>query len=100
MGITVVYTLDMKTIINIKADKDIKEKAGRTAKQMGLPLSAVVNAFLRQFIAERRVTFSIPLKPNKKFEKILRATRKDIRKGKNIIGPFYSAEDMAKSIKS
>jgi addiction module RelB/DinJ family antitoxin len=90
----------MKTIINIKADRDIKEKASRTAKQMGLPLSTVVNAFLRQFIDERKITFSIPLKPSKKLEKVLRATDKNIKEGKNIIGPFYSAEDMIKSLKS
>ena len=90
----------MKTIINIKADKDIKEKAGRTAKEMGLPLSTVVNAYLRQFIAERRITFSVPLKPSKKLEKILRETDQDIKEGKNIEGPFYTAEDMMKSLKS
>jgi len=90
----------MKTIINIKADRDIKEKAGRTAKEMGLPLSTVVNAFLRQFIAEKRVVFSAPLKPSKKLEKILRETNRAIANGKNIIGPFYSAEDMMKSLKS
>ncbi|MEK7117307.1 MAG: hypothetical protein AAB861_00860, partial [Patescibacteria group bacterium] len=84
----------------IKADKDIKEKAGRTAKEMGLPLSTVVNAYLRQFIAERRITFSVPLKPSKKLEKILRETDQDIKEGKNIEGPFYTAEDMMKSLKS
>ena len=90
----------MKTIINIKADRDIKEKASRTAKQMGLPLSTVMNAFLRQFIAEKRVTFSVPLKPTKWLQKVLIEAEEDWKKGKNIEGPFYTAEEFMKDLKS
>lgn len=90
----------MKTVINIKVDKDIKEKASRTARQMGLPLSTVVNAFLRQFITERSVTFSIPLKPTKWLQKLLRETEKDWENGKNYEGPFYTVEEFMKDLKS
>lgn len=89
----------MKTIINIKADKDVKEKASKTAKQIGLPLSAVVNAFLKQFIAEKSVTFSVPLRPSKWLQKILLETEKDFREGKNIEGPFYTAKEFMKGLK-
>lgn len=90
----------MKTVINIKADRDMKIKAQKTAKRMGLPLSSVLNAFLYQFVAEQEVTFSVPLKPSKWLQKILRETEKDFKEGKNIEGPFYSAKDMIKSLKS
>ena len=90
----------MKTLINIKADADIKEIAVRTAKQMGVPLSTIMNAFLRQFVAEKSVTFSVPLRPTKWFPKILLETEKDCREGKNIEGPFHTAEEMIKSLKS
>ena len=90
----------MKTIINIKADKDIKEKASRTARQMGLPLSTILNAFLRQFVLEKSITFSIPFKPTKWLERVLEEADKDFREDKNIKGPFYSADEMMKSLRS
>lgn len=90
----------MKTVINIKADKEVKEQAVETARQIGLPLSAVMNAFLKQFIAEKQVTFSVPLRPTKWLQKLLRETEEDWKKGKNYEGPFSSAHEMIKSLKS
>ncbi|MFH1170190.1 MAG: type II toxin-antitoxin system RelB/DinJ family antitoxin [Candidatus Vogelbacteria bacterium] len=90
----------MKTIINIKTDREIKMKAAQTAREMGLPLSTVVNSFLKKFIIERQVSFSAPLKPSLKLAKILRRTSKDIETGKNLSGPFYSAKEMANHLDS
>lgn len=90
----------MKTIINIKADKDVKEKAFKVSRELGLPLSTIINAFLKQLIVEKKVTFSVPLVPSKKLEKILNEAEEDIKNRKNIIGPFYSTEDMIKSLNS
>lgn len=89
----------MKTIINIKADRDVKENASKTAKQMGLPLSTVVNAFLRQFIAQREITFSVPLRPSKWLQKVLKETEKDWKEGKNYEGPFYSVDEFMKGLR-
>jgi addiction module RelB/DinJ family antitoxin len=51
----------MKTILNIKVDKEEKEKAKQIALQMGVPLSTIVNAHLREFIRTRE--FSVKLDP-------------------------------------
>jgi len=90
----------MKTVINIKADRDVKEEAVKTAKQIGLPLSTVINAFLKQFIAQQSVTFAVSLSPTRWLQRILSEADKDFREGKNIAGPFHSAEDMMRSLKS
>jgi len=90
----------MKTIINIKADKDIKEKASKTAKEMGLPLSAVVNAFLRQFITEKKITFSVSPRPSEWLQEVLLKAEEDFKNNKNIEGPFYSAKEFVKNLKS
>jgi len=79
----------MKTIINIKADKEVKEQAVRTATRMGLPLSTVINAFLKKFISDQSVTFNAPLKPNRRLQKILIQTEKDLRAGKNL-SPLFT----------
>ena len=89
----------MKTVINIKADKEVKEKAVKTAKEMGLPLSVVVNSFLKQFIVEKKVTFSIPFRPSRWLQKILIEAEENFRKSKNIEGPFYTAEEFMKGLK-
>jgi addiction module RelB/DinJ family antitoxin len=88
----------MKTVINIKADKEIKEGAIRVAQEMGLPLSTIVNAFLKQFIRDRKVTFEAPLIPTPKLEKILRKADADIKAGKNLVGPFETIEEMFKEL--
>lgn len=54
----------MKTILNIKVDKEAKEKAKKIAKQMGVPLSTVMNAYLRKFIRDKK--FEIDLEPRLK----------------------------------
>lgn len=40
----------MNTIINIKTDPKIKQRAQKVADNLGLSLSAVINAYLRQFV--------------------------------------------------
>ena len=39
----------MKTQVNLKIDDNVKKNAQRRAKELGLSLSAVVNATLSQF---------------------------------------------------
>ena len=51
----------MKTLLNIKVDKVEKEKAKHIAAQMGVPLSTIINAQLREFIRTRE--FSVSLDP-------------------------------------
>ena len=92
--LTVVYTTVMKTVINIKADKDVKDQAFATAKEMGLPLSTIINAFLKRFINEKSVTFVAPLRPTKYLEKRLKQAFKDIKAGKNLSPMFV---DMKKA---
>ena len=78
--------------MNIKTDKILKKEAQETAKELGLPLSTVVNAYLREFVREKRVVFSAPLTPNARTAKLLKKIDNDIKKGKNISGPFNYKE--------
>ncbi len=85
----------MKTIINIKADKDVKEQAVRTAKEMGVPLSTIINALLKKFIREKSVTLVAPYTPSKRLEKILRQGNKDLKSGKNL-SPLFTIGNLKK----
>ena len=51
----------MKTVLNVKTDSLIKEKAQSLAKHLGIPLSTVVNAYLKEFVTTG--TFSVQREP-------------------------------------
>lgn len=48
----------MDTTILIKTKKDIKLKAQNLAKNLGLSLTDVINASLRQFVVNQGITIS------------------------------------------
>ncbi len=85
-----------KTVLNVKTDSDVKRKAQKLAKEMGIPLSVIVNSHLRRFINERRFEAEMPLIPNAKTRKILDKALKDLRKGniKAFSPAFKSAKEM------
>lgn len=82
-----------KTVLNIKTDKDVKDEARRVAAELGVPLSTVVNAYLKQFIRERAVHLSIAPTMNPRLEKLLARVEKDIKTKKNLSPVFSSSEE-------
>lgn len=79
-------------MINIKADKVVKENAQEVARELGLPLSVVINAFLKEFVRSRSISFSAIPRMTPYLENILGRVEKDIREGKNMSPTFPSAE--------
>jgi len=74
----------MKNVINIKTDKEIKENAQKIAKDIGLSLSDVINASLRNFIRTREVYFSAIPRMTPEFERLVGKIDKDIKEKKNL----------------
>ena len=93
-------TKNAQTMLSIKIDKDLKKKAQEVAGILGVSLNAVINQNIKEFITERRVTFFDEPVLNKRTQKILAKLSKDAQEGKNMVGPFYNAEDMIKSLNS
>jgi len=83
----------MKTMINIKADKEVKEEAQKTAKELGVPLSTVINAFLKEFVRNKSVSFSAVPRMTPYLERVLDEVEKDIKGGKNMSPAFSSAKE-------
>lgn len=86
----------MKTIINIKADKEIKRKAQKIADELGLSLSAVINAYLRQFIRNKEVYFRIGSTMSPELEKFLEGVEEDLKNKKNISRAISSEDGIKK----
>lgn len=84
----------MKTVLNVKVDRDVKLKAQRIAADLGLPLSLVVNENLRRFTSERAITFATPLRPRKRLQRAIQEAERDWNAGRNISPAFDSAEAM------
>lgn len=84
------------TVMSLKTDKNVKENAQKLAKKMGFPLGTLINAFLRQFIRDKAVHFSMePMIPmSKALEKELGEIEKDIKTGKNMSPGFSNADEM------
>jgi len=83
----------MKTVINIKADKEVKKKAQMVAQELGLPLSTIINAYLRQFIRSKEAHFFIEGKLKPSVKKRLDRLHKDVKDGKNLSPAFHSTKE-------
>ena len=72
----------MKTVLNVKTDVEVKKKAQALAKYLGVPLSVVVNSYLKEFVRSGEFTLSREprLKPAvaKRIEKAIAETEAHI----------------------
>jgi addiction module RelB/DinJ family antitoxin len=84
-----------KALLNIKTDKKIKKSAQQVARDLGLPLGTILNAYLRELVREKRVLFSVPPMPNRKLRALLGKIRRDMKKAKGSAGPFTYKEAAA-----
>ena len=82
----------MKTVINIKTDKEVKERAKKLAAEIGVPLSTVINAYLKEFIRNREIRFSTVPRMSRGLERIVEQARKDYRQKRNVSKTFKSAK--------
>ncbi len=90
----------MKTVITIKADKDVKKHAQELAQELGLPLSTIVNAYLRTFIKNRSVFFSAVPSMTPELERLISQTKEDYKKKKNISPAFSTPQDLIEYLHS
>ncbi len=79
-------------VINIKTQPETKIKAQLVAKELGLNLSSIINAYLTQLIKTKTVAFSVREEPTKYLLEMLKQSRKEIKTGK-ISRSFSKASD-------
>ncbi len=84
----------MKTQLIVKTDKEVKAQAQKTAKELGLPLSTLINAYLKQFIATQEAHFKTWPKMTPKLERLIGQVRKDAKADKNLSPIFDDTQDM------
>ena len=82
--------------MTIRTNKEIKEQAQALFADLGMDLSTAVNLFLHQSVKED----ALPFKPDRKEVPNLRTRRaiKNAVKGKNMVGPFDTVEELMESL--
>lgn len=84
----------MRTVINIKTDRKIKTEAQKIAAKMGLSLSSVINAYLRQFVTTKTLHLTLDDEvPSPKLIRAIKEAEEDYKKGN-----VYTANNMEEFI--
>lgn len=86
-------------MLNVKTDKEVKREAVKVAGEIGIPLSTVVNAFLKEFVRERKITFFADSLTRPNIAAMLKKASADYRKGKNISSIFSSPQKISSFLK-
>lgn len=73
-----------KVVINFKVDTEVKEEAKKIAHELGLPLSAIINAQLRELIRTRMMSISAEPRMTPYLENVLEQVEMDRRAGQHI----------------
>ena len=90
----------VKAVINIKTDKEVKANVQRLAEELGISLSDIINASLRNFIRLREVRISSIPQMTLELEKLLGPIERDIRENKKLSSGFSLPETMGKYLNS
>ena len=90
----------MKTVINIKTDKKVKRNAQKVAEDLGFSLSAVINAYLKQFVRNKEVYFGLVPRMSSELEELLGKVETDIEEKKNISPAFSSRRGVKEHLAS
>jgi len=89
----------MNTVgIYIKTQPEVKAKAQKIAKTVGMSLSSLLDAWLRQFVKTKRAPFNIEEKPSKYLIESLKKSEEDIKAGRFI--SFNNGEEAVKYFES
>ena len=96
---TTVYILcSVDTVISVRTDKKIKNEASEVAKSVGISLSALINSYLRQIVATRRIELYAPEPMTPKLENLIAEVENELAKGK-VSEKFSNAEDFLNDLK-
>ncbi|MEK7611158.1 MAG: type II toxin-antitoxin system RelB/DinJ family antitoxin [Patescibacteria group bacterium] len=77
--------MNQTAIINIKTEPQVKIRARKLADDLGLSLSGLINAYLKQVIRTKTVTFSASdEEPTEYLLQMLAESRRDIKAGRVI----------------
>ncbi len=76
--------MNTQTILNIKTDKKLKAEAQKVSAELGVPLSTVLNAFLKQFVRDKEITLSVnEYRPTTYLEAVMHEAKREYEAGES-----------------
>jgi antitoxin component of RelBE/YafQ-DinJ toxin-antitoxin module len=81
----------MDTTMTIKIDKRLKAKAQETAKRIGIPLSTLIHAYLKEFSATGHIEFTATEEMTPQMERIIAEAEAEIARGE--VSPAFDSSD-------
>jgi len=88
----------MDTTITIKTDKALLKQSKKLAEELGITLTSVVNAFLKQFVRERKFSVSAEPMPTKEKMALWEKISREMDAG-DFSGPFSDTDSLYKHLK-
>lgn len=88
----------MNTAISIRTNLEVKNAAQQIAQSAGITLSALVNSYLRQVIATRRIELYAPEPMTPKLEGLIAEIESELDSGK-VSQKFTNADDFLVNLK-
>ena len=82
----------IKTIINIKTDPATKQQLQMFASELGVPVSVIMNAQIKQMLRDRKVILSTELEPTPYLVKIMEQVEEDLKSNKNMTKAMNAKE--------
>lgn len=77
-----IYFVYMNTaVINIKTEPQTKREAQAIASQIGVSLSALINAYLKKLIRTKKVEHVLDETPNAYLRSVMKQAEENIKKG-------------------
>lgn len=83
-----------KTVLNVKTDVEVKTKAQEIARALGIPLSTIVNASLKDLIRTQSITFSIEPQLKTEVAAQLEKASADFKAGRHVTQPLKNEKEM------
>jgi addiction module RelB/DinJ family antitoxin len=71
-------------VVNVKVAPKVKRQARAVAEELGFSLSALVNAYLKELIRTKKVSFSTHEEPTDYLLNTLKESREDIKAGRTV----------------
>lgn len=87
-----------KAVINFKVDKEVKEEAQKLAKELGMPLSSIINSQLKQLLRTRSFELNATPTMTPFLEDIIAQIEEDRKLGRNFSPEFSSIEEMLEQL--
>jgi addiction module RelB/DinJ family antitoxin len=88
----------MKTVMSVKVDSDVKVLAQEVAASIGISLSTLINAYLRQLAATRRVELYAPEPMTRNLEKLIKEVEAERLRGE-ASRPFDDVDAFLRDLK-